>query len=118
MRGMLESVAQRSAWGQRSLSQTRPIIAFPGLAERDLAAMGIPSQAQSIAACSLLTGRESIADLRFHVVFNLFKSAAICHGIPGRVARGTAVSDRARGHAAAVEQIAGLGWSYTRSQPA
>ena len=97
---------------------TLPTIAFPGLAGRDLAVLKIPSQAQSIAACCSLTGRESIADLGFYVVFNLFKSAAMCHGIPGRVARSTAVSDRARGCAAAVEQIAGLGWSYARSQPA
>ena len=88
-----------------------PDLAYPGLAGRDLAALGIPAQAETVAAYCAATGREAIPDLEAYLVFNLFKAAAICHGIRGRVARGTAVSERARSYAAAVEQIAALAWS-------
>lgn len=91
-----------------------PTIAFPGLAGRDLAELGIPSQELSVAAYCRRTGRASIPDLDFYIAFNLFKSAAICHGIRGRLARGTAASARARVYAAAVEQIAAIGWARAR----
>jgi aminoglycoside phosphotransferase (APT) family kinase protein len=88
-----------------------PTLAFPGLAGKNLSELGIPTEDESVAAYCRRTNRTSIPELDFYLVFNIFKSAAICHGIRGRLARGTAVSARARGYAAAVEQIAAIGWS-------
>ncbi len=94
-----------------------PTLAFPGLAGLNLAELGIPSQAQSVAAYCRRTRRDSIPDLDFYLVFNLFKSAAICHGIRGRMVRGTAASARARIYAAAVESIAAIGWAHAQAGP-
>ena len=73
-----------------------------GLAGLDLAALNIPSEADYVAAYCRRTGRDGIAHLDFHVAFNLFRLAAIIHGIKGRMLRGTASSPKA---AAAVEQL-------------
>jgi aminoglycoside phosphotransferase (APT) family kinase protein len=76
-----------------------------GLAGLDLPALNIPSEADYIAAYCRRTGREGIAHLDFYIAFNLFRLAAIIHGIKGRMLRGTASSPKA---AAAVEQLESL----------
>jgi aminoglycoside phosphotransferase (APT) family kinase protein len=90
-----------------------PDMAIPGLLGKDLAARGIPSREQYVAAYCRRTGRDGIADLNFYLGFNFFRFAAICHGIRGRLARGTAVSARAREYAAGVEKLAQLGLDLT-----
>ena len=69
-----------------------------GLAGLDLAALGLPSESDYVDAYCRRTGRPRIpdADYAFYVTFNLFRIAAIFHGIKGRVARGTAASAHAR----------------------
>lgn len=66
-----------------------------GLHRADLTALNIPSEAQYIAAYCERTARSSIPDYDFYVTFNLFRLAAIFHGIKGRVLRGTASSAQA-----------------------
>lgn len=66
-----------------------------GLADRDLAALGIPSEAEYLALYCARTGRDAIPDLDFFLAFNLFRFAAIVHGIKGRMARGNAASAEA-----------------------
>ncbi|WP_421738048.1 phosphotransferase family protein [Caulobacter sp.] len=63
-----------------------------GLAGRDLAALGLPSEADYVAAYCRRTGRETLPHLDVYVAFNLFRLAAIIHGIKGRMIRGTAAS--------------------------
>ena len=82
-----------------------------GLAGRDLAALGLPSEADYVAAYCARTGRDGIADLDFYFAFNLFRFAAIIHGVIGRVLRGTAASARAREAAASFAPVAALGWA-------
>ncbi|MBB3981074.1 aminoglycoside phosphotransferase (APT) family kinase protein [Sphingobium fontiphilum] len=67
-----------------------------GLAGADLAALGIPSEEDYIAAYCARTGRAGIANWPFFMAFNFFRLAAIFHGIKGRVIRGTASSANAR----------------------
>ncbi len=67
-----------------------------GLAGADLAALGIPSEQDYVAAYCRRTGREGIPDYEFYIAFNFFRLAAIFHGIKGRVLRGTAVSAHAK----------------------
>ena len=81
-----------------------------GLAEADLAALGIPSEAEYIAAYCARTGRDCIPDYEFYVVFNLFRLAAIFHGIKGRVVRGTAASPHAKERAERFPELAKLAW--------
>lgn len=66
-----------------------------GLARADLSALGIPPEADYIEAYCRRTGRTDIAGFDFALAFNLFRLAAIFHGIKGRVIRGTAASDNA-----------------------
>jgi aminoglycoside phosphotransferase (APT) family kinase protein len=81
-----------------------------GLAGLDLAAHNIPNEAEYVSAYCRRTGRGFISDLDFYVAFNMFRLAAIVHGIKGRVARGTASSSHAGKMAASLEGLAALAW--------
>jgi aminoglycoside phosphotransferase (APT) family kinase protein len=82
-----------------------------GLAGLDLAALNIPAEADYVAAYCRRTGRENIPDVDFYMAFNMFRLAAIVHGIKGRLARGTAASAHADRMAASLEPLAELAWA-------
>lgn len=88
-----------------------------GLAGADLRKLNIPSEAQYIAAYCRRTGRDAIDNIDFYIAFNMFRLAAIFHGIRGRLARGTASSARAAEYAAGVPWLAELAWSQTSPPP-
>jgi aminoglycoside phosphotransferase (APT) family kinase protein len=88
-----------------------PAGASTGLAGRDLAALNIPSEAEYVAAYCRRTGRDGIPDVDFYMAFNMFRLAAIVHGIKGRLARGTAASAHADRMAASLEPLAELAWA-------
>lgn len=100
-------------FGYHLMMYRMPPGAVTALGGRDLPALNIPSEDQYVAAYCARTGRRSIEHLDFYLIYNFFRLAAICHGIRGRVARGTAVSARAREHAARVETLADLAWAQT-----
>jgi aminoglycoside phosphotransferase (APT) family kinase protein len=85
-----------------------------GFEGKDLEALGIPSEAEYIAAYCSRTGRESIEGLDFYLAFNMFRFAAILHGIKGRIVRGTAASARAQGMADNMGLVAERGWERAR----
>ncbi|RZF63215.1 phosphotransferase family protein [Sphingomonas populi] len=79
-----------------------------GLAGADLAAGNIPSEQAYVAAYCRRTGRSGIPDWEFYIAFNIFRLAAIFHGIAGRVIRGTAASAHAKDRAANFPRLAQL----------
>jgi aminoglycoside phosphotransferase (APT) family kinase protein len=81
-----------------------------GLGGKDLEALSIPSEAEYVAAYCRRTGRQGIEGLNFYLAFNMFRFAAILHGIKGRIARGTAASAHAESMANNMRLIALLGW--------
>ncbi|WP_213958938.1 MULTISPECIES: phosphotransferase [unclassified Variovorax] len=81
-----------------------------GLLGEDLALLGLPSEADYIAAYARRTGRNGIPGYAFYIAFNMFRLAAILHGIKGRLLRGTASSARAVEMATNVEPLALLAW--------
>lgn len=85
-----------------------------GLAGLDLAALNIPSESDYVGAYCERTGRDGIPDLDFYLAFNLFRIAAILHGIKGRIARGTAASAKADQAVARLEPIAELAWEQAQ----
>jgi len=85
-----------------------------GLAGADLPALNIPSEAEYVAAYCRRTGRNGIPDLDFYIAFNLFRLAAIFHGIKGRLARGTAASAHARDMVEALPIIAEQAWKQAQ----
>ncbi len=82
-----------------------------GLAGADLAALNIPSEADYVAAYCERTGRATIPNYGFYLAFNVFRLAAILHGIKGRVVRGTAASAQAEARAKAFPRLARLALS-------
>lgn len=86
-----------------------------GIGSVDLKAAGLPDEAEYVAAYCRRTGRDGIPDLDYYVAFNMFRFAAILHGIRGRVARGTAASADARAMAAKVERVAELAWRQAQA---
>ena len=91
-----------------------PALTIPGLAGSDIAALGLPREEEYIAAYCERTGRKDIPELSFYLAFNFFRFAAICHGIRGRLARGTAASPQAHRLAADFATIAKLGSEHAR----
>jgi aminoglycoside phosphotransferase (APT) family kinase protein len=88
-----------------------PAEIFAGLAGVDLAALGIPSEDDYVAAYCRRTGRIHIPNLDYLIVFNLFRLAAIVHGIKGRLVRGTASSAHAAQMVERLEPLAELAWA-------
>jgi len=87
-----------------------PGIQGGGLKGIDLKALNIPSEADYVAAYCRRTGRADIPHLQFHLAYNLFRFAAIVHGIKGRALRGNASSGRAHDVAGVLETFVDLAW--------
>ena len=81
-----------------------------GLRGRDLEALGVPSEADYVESYRRRSGREALPDLDVYVAFNMFRFAAIIHGIRGRVLRGNAVSPKACKRADEFPELARLAW--------
>ncbi|HEY0130311.1 MAG TPA: phosphotransferase, partial [Allosphingosinicella sp.] len=81
------------------------------LGRHDLAALNIPSEDDYVAAYCRRVGRDGIEHLDFYLAFNLFRLAAIVHGIKGRLARGNASSAHAGEMAKRLEPLADLAWA-------
>jgi aminoglycoside phosphotransferase (APT) family kinase protein len=81
-----------------------------GLAGADIAALGIPGEADYCAAYCARTGRAAMPAYDFYMAFNFFRLAAIFHGIKGRVIRGTASSAQAKERVAVLPELMALAW--------
>ena len=84
---------------------------FTGLAGLDLDDFGIPREEDYVASYCQRTGRDHLPNKDYLVVFNLFRLAAILHGIRGRLARGSASSEHAASVASGLEPLADLAWT-------
>ncbi len=85
-----------------------------GYADADLAALGIPSEADYVARYCPQAGLDCadvMRDWPFYLAFNLFRLAAILHGIGARVRDGTASSASASEIARMAEPVATWGWA-------
>ena len=92
-----------------------PAELFTGIAELDLAALGIPSEEEYIAAYCARTGRNHLPDVDYLMVFVTFRLAAILHGIKGRLARGNASSGHAAEMIGRLEPLAELAWGMAKT---
>ena len=79
-----------------------------GLGGADPVPLGLPTEAEYIAAYCARMGRDGIPNWDFYLAFNFFRLAAIFHGIKGRVLRGTASNAQARERAEALPRLAAL----------
>lgn len=84
-----------------------------GLAGADLEALGIPSVEETVERYAAATGMRP-ANLDWLYAYNLFRLAAICQGIAGRVRDGTAASAHARTMAAQVGPLTDAAWAFAK----
>jgi aminoglycoside phosphotransferase (APT) family kinase protein len=84
-----------------------------GVAGADLKALGIPTMQETVERYAEKTAGQAPDNLDWLLAYNLFRLAAICQGIAGRVRDGTAASAHARGMAAQVGPLsdAALGFA-------
>jgi aminoglycoside phosphotransferase (APT) family kinase protein len=92
--------------------------AFRGIGGLDLAALGIPSEADYIRLycerTELATPEALQADWNFYLAYNLFRIAAIMQGIAKRVEAGTATSAQAVASAAGARPLAQMAWKLAQ----
>lgn len=89
---------------------------FRGLAGQDLRALGIPTETEFVTAYCRRTGRGGIPGFEYYLVFNLFRIAAILHGVWARALQGNASSDNALALGRRAETIAAIAWSMAQQQ--
>ena len=86
-----------------------------GLGGVDRAAMGLPSEAEYVAAYAQRRGLGRIDDWPFYLVFAFFRLAAILAGVASRAAAGNASNpEMARKYGAAVPVLAGMATGVMR----
>ena len=90
-----------------------PADVFRGMAGSDFAALGIPTEAEFIDAYCRRTGRSGIPGFEYYLIFNLFRIAAILHGVWARGLQGNASSANALDMGGRAEKIAEIAWRMT-----
>jgi aminoglycoside phosphotransferase (APT) family kinase protein len=88
---------------------------FRGLAGVDLAALGIPSEEEYVAAYGARTGHGRTPDWEFYMVYSLFRLAAIMQGIAKRAIDGTAASREADELGRLARPVGEQAWALARS---
>jgi len=81
-----------------------------GIAGLDFASLGIPTEAEYLRMYVESTGRDPSGEWDFYMAYNLFRIAAILHGIAQRAADGTAAATDAIETGRKAAPLAELGW--------
>jgi aminoglycoside phosphotransferase (APT) family kinase protein len=102
----------RADFAYHLLMYRMPHVVMKSLDGRDVAALGLPSEADFVAAYQARTGDDVTQHLDFFLAFNFFRLAAITHGIKGRVLRGTAVGTEAVARSRHVADLAQVAWAH------
>jgi aminoglycoside phosphotransferase (APT) family kinase protein len=76
--------------------------------------LGIPSEADYLAAYAARTGRADVPDWRFYMAFSLYRTAAIQHGVYRRAQAGNASSETAHLFGDTYRRVAETGWALAR----
>jgi aminoglycoside phosphotransferase (APT) family kinase protein len=78
--------------------------------------MGIPSEADYLAAYCRRTGRDAIPDWDFYMAFSMFRLVAIVQGVYKRGLDGIASSDKATQYGAYARYLAEAAWDAVASK--
>ena len=89
-------------------------VEFRGLKGFDLAALGIPTEEDYVAAYCRRTGRSGIPHWEFYLIFNMFRIAAILHGVHSRGLQGNAASQNAIEQGGRARLVAEVAWNMAR----
>jgi len=85
-----------------------------GIGGLDLGSLGIPAEAEYVAAYCRRTGRARIDNWDFYLAYNMFRLAGILQGIKKRAEDGTAASEHALDTGKRARPMAELGWKYAQ----
>lgn len=102
-------------FGSHAMMFRMPPDILGGLAGIDLIDSGLPSETEYVVRYCARMGVARIDNLDFYIAFNMFRFAAILHGIKGRALRGSAASSNADDMAAKFERVASLAFEQARS---
>ncbi len=85
---------------------------FHGLANADVKALGIPSEAEYLAAYCRRVGREPVPEheWEYYMAFNMFRLAAILQGVLARALQGNASSQNALETGRRARALSEAGW--------
>jgi aminoglycoside phosphotransferase (APT) family kinase protein len=81
-----------------------------GFVGADIAALGIPDEDSYVAGYARARGLEAIPEWRYFMIFSLFRTAAIQHGVWQRALRGNAASETAARFGDSYRMVADAGW--------
>lgn len=87
-----------------------PASLWRGIGGLNLQALGIPDEASYLRLYSQASGRDIAGHWQFYMAYNLFRIAAILHGIAQRAADGTAAAADAVENGRRAAPLAELGW--------
>lgn len=104
-----------SDFAYHAMMYRMPPTAVPGLGGYDPVALGLPTEAAHREAYCMRRGVSFGDKYEFYIAFNMFRFAAIIHGIKGRVIRGTASNADARARAQAFPQLSALAWQQVEN---
>lgn len=85
-----------------------------GLAGLDLGSLGIPPEAEFLAAYEQQSGRAVTADWKFFLAFSCFRMASITQGVYARALQGNAADQRAIGYGEMAKLFAAIGWKVAQ----
>jgi aminoglycoside phosphotransferase (APT) family kinase protein len=88
---------------------------FRGVADLEVAALGIPTEAEYVAAYCRRTGRDGIPNLEWYLAYNMFRLAGILQGIMGRALDGTAASEHAMEQGKRARPMAEAAWKQVEA---
>ncbi len=88
---------------------------FRGLAGEDLTVLGIPTEAEYVAAYFRRVRTKPVSDWNYYIVFSLFRMAAILQGIAKRAQDGTAASPQAVDVGGRAGPLAELAWGFAQA---
>ena len=87
---------------------------FRGLKGCDFMALGIPTEEEYVAAYCRRTGRAAIPDWDVYLIFNMFRIAAILHGVLARALQGNAASLNGVETGSRARLVADIGWEMAQ----
>jgi len=87
---------------------------FRGLKGCDFEALGIPTEDEYVAAYCRRTGRATIPDWDVYLIFNMFRIAAILHGVLARALQGNAASRNAVETGSRARLVADTAWEMAQ----
>ena len=91
-------------------------VEFRGLKGCDLAGLGIPTEEDYVAAYCRRTGRSGIPHWEFYLIFNMFRIAAILHGVMSRALQGNAASADATETGGRARLVADVAWEMAQQE--